>query len=172
MSGAISPILHYLYDLEGKTLHPLVNRVILDWKTAVAIFWLGLCILSTVSLDSNPISGVQNHTRYPWYHLLCMGICGLLFGFLSWNLSIRCTYFWRVCTSGVCFRYLFSDAVRPHRYTLANVYIMKGLQIFSPQTKFRFPDYKRQYHRNKISYFNYDIYMTISFGVYLVLWLF
>jgi len=73
-----------------------------------------------------------SHTLYHWYHLLCVGIYDLRFGFLPWNSSIGCIYFWRACTSGVCFREVFADAVRPPWYTLPNVYTGRSHQIFSP----------------------------------------
>jgi hypothetical protein len=50
MSGDMPPIFQYLYDWMGKTLHLVVKRDRYEGKTAVAIFWLGLCSISTVSL--------------------------------------------------------------------------------------------------------------------------
>ena len=44
------PILRYLYDLTGKTLHLIMNRERCEGKTTVAIFWLEICNISTVSL--------------------------------------------------------------------------------------------------------------------------
>jgi len=50
-----------LYDLTGKTLHLIVNREICEGKTAVVIFWLALCNISTVTLH---VFKFKIQTRY------------------------------------------------------------------------------------------------------------
>jgi len=51
------PILENFYDLMGNTLYLVSNRARCEGKRAVAIFWLELCNISTVSLDSKSVSG-------------------------------------------------------------------------------------------------------------------
>jgi len=89
MNGAMPPILRYIYDMTDKTLHLIVNRERGEGKTAVAIFWLGLSNISTVSLgvfkfkiQTRYLANIS-HTRYHWYHFLHVGIYGLRFRFLS-----------------------------------------------------------------------------------------
>ena len=89
MSGVMPPILQYLYDLTVNTLYLIVNRERCEGKTAVVIFWLGLCNISTVTLRVVKFNiqtrylTFKYRTPYHWYHFLPVGICGLQSGFLS-----------------------------------------------------------------------------------------
>jgi len=117
--------------------------------------WKQLCPYSgwkfTTLLQSVKILAFTIHTRYHWYHLLCVGIYGLRFGFRCWNLSIGCIYFLGTCTSGVCFRQVFSDAVRSQWYTLLNVYITRrSPSFFTCWPNLNSLTTRRQYQRKKM----------------------
>jgi len=64
------PILQYLYDLTGKTLHLIGNRDRCEGKSPVVIFWLALCNISTVTLRvfkfeiQTRYLALTNHTPY------------------------------------------------------------------------------------------------------------
>jgi len=95
MSGALPPVLHNLYDLTGNTLHLVSERVRCEGKRSVAIFWLGLCNVSTVSLSVVMFKiqirylAFTNHTTYHWYHFLRMGIYGKeVWPFSGWESAI------------------------------------------------------------------------------------
>ena len=67
------PLLYIFYDLMGNTLHLVSSREICEEKTAVAIFWLEICNICTVSLDSKPVSGIHKPHTLP---LISLALCG------------------------------------------------------------------------------------------------
>jgi hypothetical protein len=73
MSEVIPSVLPNSYDLMGNTLRLVSNKERCERKIAVAIFWLGLCNISTVSLDSKSVSGVHKPHTLP---LLSLALCG------------------------------------------------------------------------------------------------
>ena len=113
MSGATPPILHNFYDLTGNTLRLVSNREKCEGKTAVAIFWLGPCNIITVSLDSNSVSAVHKLHALPLISLALCGDIWLTVWIFVLEFVHRVYLFLTNCTSGVRFRQVFTDAVRP-----------------------------------------------------------
>ena len=70
MSGAMHSVLH---NLMCNTLYIVPNRESCEGKTAVAIFWLELCNISAVSLDSKLVSAVHKPHTLP---LTSLALCG------------------------------------------------------------------------------------------------
>jgi hypothetical protein len=50
MSRVMPSVLHSFYDLTSNTLHFVSNGERCERKTAVTIFWLGVCNICTVGL--------------------------------------------------------------------------------------------------------------------------
>jgi hypothetical protein len=116
-------------------------------------FLAELCNLSTVSLDSKSVSGVHKPHTLP---LISLALCGDIW--LTVWISVlefvnRPYLFLTNCTSGFCFREVFTDAVRPPWYTLPNVYVTKrSPNIFACWPNLDSLTTGRQYHRNNDSY--------------------
>ena len=63
------------------------------------------------------------------------------------------------CTSGVCFRDVFTDAVRPQWHTIPNVYFTRrSPNIFACWQNLDSLTTRRQYHSNNVKYIIHDIY--------------
>ena len=84
----------YIYDISslrvndwtGKTLHLVTYTEIRVGKSAVTISCLGLCNINAVNLAvikgkiQTRYLASTSHSRFHWYHLLCVGIYGLRSG--------------------------------------------------------------------------------------------
>jgi hypothetical protein len=126
----------------------------------VAIFWLELCNIIPVSLDSKSVSGVHKPHTLP---LIALALCGDIW-LTVWisvlEFAYRVYLFLTNCTSGVYFRQVLTDAVRPQRYTLPNVYVTKrSLNIFACWPDLDSLTTGRQYQRNNESCGVNDIYI-------------
>jgi hypothetical protein len=131
-------ILQYLYDLTGKTLHFIGNRERCERKTAVAIYWLGLCNISkslyvlSVSI-LNSVSGEHKPHTLP---LISLSPCGDIWLTVWISVLEFCSYSVRISEETVL-QASASDRYLPMRSGLNDTrYLMftlrRGHQIFSP----------------------------------------
>jgi hypothetical protein len=104
--------------------------------------------------NSTPVSGEHKPLTFP---LISLALCRDIW-LKVWTAALEFVHrlyfvFEKNCTWGVCFREVFSGAVRLQWDTLGNVYITKRTaNIFIYRPNFESLNIRRQYHRKKGSY--------------------